>query len=325
MVFSMNGSAAMDDIVFECHSGPSPECEVYPDHEFEIEVGETVTFVVEASTDVHGATVVLDVDDLPDGATMTPPLPLDSAPGQSVSSTFEWTPTTFPSGDHHDDDDEFEVEIHFTVTDSGGQHSHCDVEIEVECELEIKDQPDDKNVCEGDYVTFYVEVEGSSPITYQWKKDGEAIPGATYPTLDLGEVDTEDAGSYKVVVTNPCKTKVSYPAELIVKEAPEIVEHPEDQEVCEGDDVTFTVVAEGTYPLYYQWRRNGEDIYGATDPTLVLYDVTRDEAGFYDVVVTNECGDATSDPAELVVLNPPEIVNQPEDTSACTGDRKSVV
>ena len=50
---------------------------------------------------------------------------------------------------------------------------------------------------------------------------------------------------------------------------------------------------------------NGHDIYsdipGATDGSYTIEEVTADDAGTYDVIVTNTCGSAESDPATLTV------------------------
>jgi len=38
---------------------------------------------------------------------------------------------------------------------------------------------------------------------YQWQKDGADIPGATNRTLTISGADGGDAGTYRLVVTNP--------------------------------------------------------------------------------------------------------------------------
>lgn len=85
---------------------------------------------------------------------------------------------------------------------------------------------------------------------------------------------------------------------------------------CEAGTVTnFTVVANGTAPLYYQWRRNGTPIAGATAAT---YTFTATEAleGSYTVLVSNIFGTTISAAATLQVFgNPPVITNQPPDDS----------
>ncbi len=79
-----------------------------------------------------------------------------------------------------------------------------------------------------------------------------------------------------------------------------ITNQPEDVNANVGDDVSFTVVAEGEN-LTYQWRFEGDDINGATNATYEILSVVLDDAGEYDVVVSGTCGNVTSDIAVLTV------------------------
>jgi alpha-tubulin suppressor-like RCC1 family protein len=72
-----------------------------------------------------------------------------------------------------------------------------------------------------------------------------------------------------------------------------------------GRDLTFSVVADGTPPFTYQWRRQSAmgsmDIAGATGPVLRLANVQLSQSGSYLVVVSNAFGSATAS-ATLTVL-----------------------
>lgn len=64
-------------------------------------------------------------------------------------------------------------------------------------------QPQSQTVDTGDDVTFLVAVAGGvSPYTYQWYYNNVALSGETDPTLELTNVDSGDAGNYKVVITD---------------------------------------------------------------------------------------------------------------------------
>src|SRR5207249_8190731 len=65
----------------------------------------------------------------------------------------------------------------------------------------ITNQPASVTVGVGDSATFSVDAYGSSPVTYQWRKDGTAIAGATGAALSLTNITPANAGSYTVVVT----------------------------------------------------------------------------------------------------------------------------
>ncbi|TVQ53582.1 MAG: hypothetical protein EA377_07680, partial [Phycisphaerales bacterium] len=82
---------------------------------------------------------------------------------------------------------------------------------------------------------------------------------------------------------------------------------PEDLTVDAGDSASFTVDATGQGDLSYQWRRDGDPLVdmpgvsGTDTATLVLSEVSSADAGLYDVVISDNCGNITSDPAELIV------------------------
>jgi hypothetical protein len=82
---------------------------------------------------------------------------------------------------------------------------------------------------------------------------------------------------------------------------PEISTQPQTQLAGTGESVTFTVVASGSSPISYQWRKGGADILGANAASYSIQNVTKDDAGTYSVYVSNPVGDATSDDAELTV------------------------
>ena len=55
----------------------------------------------------------------------------------------------------------------------------------------------------GHGVTFAASAGGSAPLSYQWRRDGQDVPGANGPTLTLASVGLEDEGArFDVVVTN---------------------------------------------------------------------------------------------------------------------------
>src|SRR6185295_13204505 len=66
---------------------------------------------------------------------------------------------------------------------------------------------------------------------------------------------------------------------------PVITTQPVSQTVIAGSDVSFSIVASGTPPLTYQWKKNGVNIAGATTTTLSLANVQVEDSGAYTAVV----------------------------------------
>lgn len=101
--------------------------------------------------------------------------------------------------------------------------------------------------------------------------------------------------------------------------APTIAVPPTDVTVTAYRDASFSVVANGLAPLFYQWRHSGDDIPGATNATLVLTNVQPAQAGNYKVFVFNSAGAVSSLNAWLNVILPPTITQQPSSTNILRG------
>lgn len=72
-------------------------------------------------------------------------------------------------------------------------------------------------------VSFSVSVSSATPVTYQWKFNGENIPGATGDTLFLPSVTLANEGSYTVVITNAQGSTTSAAGVLTIKDNPQVV------------------------------------------------------------------------------------------------------
>ena len=169
----------------------------------------------------------------------------------------------------------------------------------------VTQQPEPVTICEGEPATFTVHATGADPLEYQWRHNGVDLDGETTNTLDLGFVDVADAGTYDVLVTNPCRTVGSEQVALTVHTAPMITLAPTSQTICAGHDPLHLMTTASGFPTPdLQWRVDGIDIENATDTTFMLDPVDVDDAGVYDVVATNICGSDTSAPATIIVNTP---------------------
>jgi hypothetical protein len=71
----------------------------------------------------------------------------------------------------------------------------------------------------GGSATFRVSAAGAGTLSYQWRKDGVAIPGATASAYTLARAAASDRGAYDVVVTAFGTALTSRPADLSVEAA----------------------------------------------------------------------------------------------------------
>ncbi|HEX4389871.1 MAG TPA: immunoglobulin domain-containing protein [Steroidobacteraceae bacterium] len=169
----------------------------------------------------------------------------------------------------------------------------------------ITTQPTPQSVQEGEAATFAVEAAGSSPLTYQWQRDGAAIAGATGASLVVTPAVSDSGAMYSVIVSNSVGTVQSEAARLTVMPAaaaPTIVTQPANQTVTASQTASFTVTANGTAPLSYQWQKNGAPIAGATSATYTTpTTTTADNGALFAVVVQNAAGSVTSVNAVLTV------------------------
>lgn len=183
----------------------------------------------------------------------------------------------------------------------------------------IESSPTNQAVCAGEPVDLFVTASGAGPFTYQWRKNGSSIAGATGSVYTILAAVAGDTGSYDVVVMGGCGTATSAAATLTVNSATAIATPPTSQAVCIGSPASFSVMPSGTGPFTYQWRKSGSEINGATGSSYSIFAAVASDAGNYDVVVTGTCGTATSTVAALTVHAATVITTQPTSQNATVG------
>jgi hypothetical protein len=107
---------------------------------------------------------------------------------------------------------------------------------------------------------------------------------------------TADDGAGHVTASNPFDVAPANMAAVVLID-------PTDQQAFRWGTATFTVGADGTPYLFYQWYFNDTNlITGATNSSLTLTNLQMTNAGSYSVTVTNLYGPATSADAMLTVV-----------------------
>ncbi len=181
----------------------------------------------------------------------------------------------------------------------------------------ITSQPASVNVCNNSSASLSMTVSGTNPITYQWYHSSDSLIGATNTSYTINNTDSADEGNYYAIASNLCNSIQSYTVSLNIDASPSIISQPSNTTVCSGSSSLFSIGADGTSPLTYQWYDANGLITGANNTNYIISQSTSNDAGAYYVKISNSCGYATSNNAVLTVIEPLAITTQPTDVAIC--------
>jgi hypothetical protein len=249
--------------------------------------GTPLTYRAQIKSDAHGAAKSYSATALPNGISVTSSTLGNISGTPTKAGTFSAKVTGWENNNRTGDS--FTATVTFTIT--------ADAPI-------ITQSPPAQTVEEGGSATLSVTVTSSETPTFRWIREGVEVPGATAATLTLNPVKLSDQGSYVCRVQNSGGIALSTPALLTVTpkpQPPQITQPPVPATVTEGSPATFTVVATGTGPLTYQWKRGVNELPGKTEATLSFASAQLSDAGDYTVRVSNVGGFTESLPVTLTV------------------------
>jgi len=232
-------------------------------------------------------------------ATGTAPLTYQWKKNGAVISGSNSASYTTPATVASDNNAQFTV----TVTNSVSNIASNAATLTVDVPPSITAQPANRTVNSGQTATFSVSATGTGTLSYQWKKDGNTIGGATSASYTTPATVTSDNGaSFTVTVTGISGNVTSNAATLTVNVPPSIITQPASKTVSTGQTATFSVSATGTGILTYQWKKGVTPISGATSSSYTTPATTTADSGAqFSVTVTNRVGNITSNAATLTV------------------------
>lgn len=168
--------------------------------------------------------------------------------------------------------------------------------------------------------TFYNQtltaIGGSMPYTWT-VSSGMLPPGITVSSDGVLSGTPSNLGLFEFTVlardANGCSISKSYTLRIQCRLAGDVVikGQPVNVRACPGGVATFEVSVDSPTPLTYQWRKNEEDIAGATGRILRIESASDDDVATYDVVIKNECSEGVSNKASLEIGHP-KVIGSPD-------------
>lgn len=179
----------------------------------------------------------------------------------------------------------------------------------------ITRQPVAVAVQPGKKATLSVTATGTD-LTYQWRKDGTPISGATAKSFVIAAVQAGDVGSYDVLVGNATTVLTSQAARVDFRTAPAIVTQPVKKVVEVGQPLELTAAATGAPAPVITWLRSGKTVAKQKDQTLKIPAATVTDGGAYVMRAKNVEGTAESSAAAVIVVDKSShlVISQPNKT-----------
>ena len=156
-------------------------------------------------------------------------------------------------------------------------------------------------ICTGSSVTFTATPTNGGSPTYQWKKNGNIISGATNSTYTSATLANNDIITCVMTSSLSCATGspvISNSINMAVNTGAaagiSISANPSGT-ICSGSSVTFTAMPINGGTPVYQWKKNGANITGATNSTFTSSTLTNGDA--ITCIMTSNLFCATGSPA----------------------------
>ncbi|MDD3740634.1 MAG: immunoglobulin domain-containing protein, partial [Bacteroidales bacterium] len=189
----------------------------------------------------------------------------------------------------------------------------------------ITQQPTGSVLCAGDNISIQIKASGTEVLYYQWLFNGADVNGANIAgdessTIVITGITEGQQGLYSCHVSNECGFVVTEEALLTVNTAPSIIEQPEDITICEGEELEISINSSGTEPVNYEWFILGDIQVVGTEENFYVENSEPGQSGEYYCILSNTCGDISTDTVNILVKALPQITTHPLGDEVCVDD-----
>lgn len=205
-------------------------------------------------------------------------------------------------------------------------HSDCDTVSSEIIMVSMKENPrfiepflSDTAYCIGTNTELIVHVTGESPILYEWFMDGNSLGTPTLNDSTLLIEPVLQTADYHVKVFNECEIAYSDTVNIRALVNLEITKQPQHVSSCLLRDVSFSIETISTEFVTYSWYKDTNPTVIGTGTTLEIENIDYPDEGQYYCVVSDTCGEITSEFAVLNINEVPHILNSPYGGSVCEG------
>jgi DNA mismatch repair protein MutH len=220
------------------------------------------------------------------------------------------------------------IKYFVTATFPNGCTRRDSITLNIKDTITINSQPPSfAAFCSGDTMRLCVNATSTSPITYQWKKNGLNIssgvnPSANSSCLVIPNSVLADSGTYEVDMTTgaPCSGKTSIQSTVKIRRAIIITTQPKDTTVCVGSPLA--VIAAASNDTARRWTQIGGSNTGTNNTYSTASSVYPDSGRYFITYYANSpCPARNSDTVRVKVLPPAMILADPATlTNLCIGD-----
>ena len=220
------------------------------------------------------------------------------------------------------------IKYFVTATFPNGCTRRDSIILNIKDSITINSQPPSfAAFCSGDTMRLCVNTTSTSPITYQWMKNGLNIssgsnPSAVTSCLVIPNCVVADSGVYEVAMTTgaPCSGKTSIQSTVKIRRAITITTQPKDTAVCVGSPLA--VVAAALNDTARRWTQIGGSNTGTNNTYSTASSVYADSGRYFITYYANSpCPARNSDTVSVKVLPPAMILTDPATlTNLCIGD-----
>ncbi|MDP3468597.1 MAG: PKD-like domain-containing protein [Daejeonella sp.] len=183
--------------------------------------------------------------------------------------------------------------------------------------------PQSQSVCIGSSLNLSVTASSVLAPSYQWRRNGININGATLASLNIPTVDDTDAGSYDVVVNNDCGSATSAAAVITISPLPTATV-PGNSTLCAGASTAETSFSSSPTGATYNWTNSNTGIGLAASGTGNVPAFTALNSGSTTISSTitvtpvlNGCAGPSS--SYIITVKPLPVAIVPGSFSVCSG------
>lgn len=178
---------------------------------------------------------------------------------------------------------------------------------------------------------------------YQWQRngvnltdstlpDGAVVSGSQTASLTIAGVTSQDSASYTAIATDAISSITSSPAVITVSD-PSISSQPTPQVTYPTGSANFSVTANGSQPVTYQWKMNGANLTDGASPSATGATISgsqsanltignaqiADSGETFTCVVSNVYGASVTSSTVSLTVTDPGVVTPPANTNVNYG------